>query len=145
MLEYATNYSVGRGTDAPFEQAGAAFIRGPELAAWLDKRFIPGVRVYPTRFTPASSNLAGQSIEGLRFVITQREAFDSARLGIELAAALLKLYPGQIGLSACRRLIGSDALIRGLESGEDPRALVERHSAEVQTFLPLRAKYLIYK
>ena len=145
MLEYATNYSVGRGTDAPFEQVGAAFIRGPELAAWLDKRFIPGVRVYPTRFTPASSNLAGQSIEGLRFVITHREAFDSARLGIELAAALLKLYPGQIGLSACRRLIGSDALIRGLESGEDPRALVERHSVEVQTFLPLRAKYLIYK
>ena len=36
MLEYSRNYSVGRGTDAPFEQVGAEFIRGPELAAYLE-------------------------------------------------------------------------------------------------------------
>ena len=29
MLEYSTNYSVGRGTDAPFEQIGADWIDGP--------------------------------------------------------------------------------------------------------------------
>ena len=46
MLEYSKNYSVGRGTDAPFEQIGADFIRGPELAAYLNRRQIPGVRVY---------------------------------------------------------------------------------------------------
>lgn len=54
MLEYAKNYSVGRGTDAPFEQIGAEFIRGAELASYLNNRYIPGVRVYPTRFRPES-------------------------------------------------------------------------------------------
>ena len=29
MLESSTNYSVGRGTDAPFEQVGADWIQGP--------------------------------------------------------------------------------------------------------------------
>ena len=32
MLEALKNYSVGRGTDAPFEQVGADWIKGPELA-----------------------------------------------------------------------------------------------------------------
>lgn len=47
MLEYSKNYSVGRGTDAPFEHVAAEFIRGGELAAYLNRRMIPGVQVYP--------------------------------------------------------------------------------------------------
>ncbi len=47
MLEYTPNYSVGRGTDAPFEQVGADFIVGTDLAAYLNQRFIPGVRALP--------------------------------------------------------------------------------------------------
>ena len=41
LLEYAKNYSVGRGTDAPFEQIGADFIGGRELAAYLNSRRDP--------------------------------------------------------------------------------------------------------
>ena len=145
MLEYARNYSVGRGTDAPFEQVGAEFIRGPELAAYLDKRFIPGVRVYPTRFQPTASNLAGKSIEGVRFVVTNRGAFDSARLGVELAAALLKLYPGQVDLTANQRLIGSGQVIQALQAGDDPRESIERLSGDIQPFLQARARHLIYR
>jgi len=92
MLERAGNYSVGRGTDAPFEQIGADWIRGAELASSLNARFIPGVRAYPTRFRPAVSPFAGVWIEGVRFVVTDREAFPSSRLGLEIAAALRKLY-----------------------------------------------------
>src|SRR5574340_2887 len=60
LLEYSKNYSVGRGTDAPFEHVGAEFIRGRELADTLNTRMIPGVRVYATRFTPTASNLQGK-------------------------------------------------------------------------------------
>jgi uncharacterized protein YbbC (DUF1343 family) len=145
LLEYSKNYSVGRGTDAPFEQVGAEFIRGRELAAYLGKRMIPGVRVYPTRFTPSTSNLSGKTIEGIRFVITHREAFDSVRLGLEIAAALQKLYPNRIRLSDSKKLIGSDAVIQALESGEDPRAIVQKLTDELKPFLEMRTQYLIYK
>ncbi len=46
MIEAAKNLSVGRGTDAPFEQIGADWIHGQELAQYLNGRSIPGVRVY---------------------------------------------------------------------------------------------------
>jgi uncharacterized protein YbbC (DUF1343 family) len=145
MLEYAKNYSVGRGTDAPFEHIGAEFIKGRELASYLDKRMIPGVRIYPVRFTPSSSNLSGKSIEGIRFVITQREAFDSVRLGLEIAAALQKLYPNKMEFAGSKRLIGNDSVIQSLQAGEDPRAIVQRLTDELAPFLETRARYLIYK
>jgi uncharacterized protein YbbC (DUF1343 family)/CubicO group peptidase (beta-lactamase class C family) len=136
MLEYAKNYSVGRGTDAPFEQIGADFIHGPELAAYLNRRRIPGVRVYATRF---------QAVEGVRFVITNREDFDSARLGLEIAAALEKLYPGKIDFAAGKKLIGSAEAIRALAAGDDPRDIQQTMADGVAAFVKLREKYLIYR
>ena len=145
MLEYAKNLSVGRGTDAPFEQVGADFIGGRELAAWLNSRQIPGVRAYPTSFTPSASNFRGVRIEGVRFQVTNRELFDATRLGLELAAAIEKFYPGKIDLSSCARLIGSDEAIRRLAAGDDPRAIEQSFADDVAAFVQLREKYLLYR
>src|SRR5258708_37532473 len=38
LLEYSKNLSVGRGTEAPFEQIGSDFIGGGELATYLNQR-----------------------------------------------------------------------------------------------------------
>jgi uncharacterized protein YbbC (DUF1343 family) len=144
MIEYAKNYSVGRGTDAPFEQIGAEFINGPELATFLNRRMIPGVRVYATRFKPTESNLKGKTVHGVRFVLTGREAFDSVRLGLELAAALQKLYPGKIDFAANKRLIGSDEVIHAIVAGDDPRAIQQKLQDGLDQFLKVRDKYLLY-
>ena len=114
LLESSKNYSVGRGTDSPFEQIGAPFIKSSELAAYLNQRLIPGVRIYPTKF--------GAS-EGVRFIITNRELFDSTRLGLEIAAAIQKLYPGKLEFAIDRKLIGSDDVINRIVAGEDPRSI----------------------
>jgi uncharacterized protein YbbC (DUF1343 family) len=145
MVEASRNYSVGRGTDAPFEQIGADWIRGPELAAFLNGRFIPGVRSYPTRFQPASSNFQGRLIEGVRFVITDREAFDSARLGLEVASALGRLYPSRIVLEDNRWLIGNRQTIQMLEAGEDPARIQQAGEDALGAFLKLREEHLLYR
>ena len=144
LIEYSRNWSVGRGTDAPFEQVGADWISGPALAAELNRRMIPGIRVYPTRFTPQSSNFQGQSIEGVRFVITDREGFSSIRLGLELIAALHRLYPGQIDLDRNLRLIANQELIGQLKAGIDPRFLEPALSEKLAGFLAVRSRYLLY-
>jgi uncharacterized protein YbbC (DUF1343 family)/CubicO group peptidase (beta-lactamase class C family) len=145
LLEFSKNYSVGRGTDSPFEQVGADFIGGRELAAWLNSRQIPGVRTYPTSFTPTESNFRGVRIEGVRFVVTNRELFDSTRLGLELAAALEKFYPGKIDFTASKGLIGSDDVIQRLAAGEDARTIQQSFTDAVADFVQLREKYLLYR
>jgi uncharacterized protein YbbC (DUF1343 family) len=144
LLEYAKNYSVGRGTDAPFEQIGADFIGGRELSAVLNKRQIPGIRAYPTRFTPTESNFKGVQVEGVRFEITNRELVDSTRLGLEIAAALQQLYPGKIDFAANKKLIGSDDVIRRLQAGETPNSIQQSFIDSVDAFVKTRQQYLLY-
>jgi uncharacterized protein YbbC (DUF1343 family) len=144
MLEYA-RISVGRGTDSPFEQIGADFIGGRELAAYLNQRQIPGVRVYPTSFTPTESNFKGQRIEGVRFEVVNRQMLDSTRLGLEVAGAIQNLYPGKIDWAVDKKLIGSDEVIRELQAGDDPRAIQQKMQDALADFGQLRAQYLIYQ
>jgi uncharacterized protein YbbC (DUF1343 family) len=136
LLEYSKGYSVGRGTDAPFEQIGADFIGGRELAAYLNRREIPGVRVYPARVG---------KVEGVRFVIVNRELLDATRLGLEVAAALQKLYPGKLDFSLDKLLIGSAEAIRQLQAGDDPRSIQQGFQDGVAAFVKMREPYLLYR
>jgi uncharacterized protein YbbC (DUF1343 family)/CubicO group peptidase (beta-lactamase class C family) len=144
MLEASGNYSVGRGTDAPFEQIGADWIQGQALAQYLNSRFIPGVRVYATRFRPVSSNFEGKDIEGVRFVITDREAFDSTRLGIELAAALERLFPGKPDFYKCRYLIGNHKATEEINAGRDASIIWSQAQEQAKQFTERRKPYLLY-
>jgi uncharacterized protein YbbC (DUF1343 family) len=144
MLEASRNYSVGRGTDAPFEQIGADWIQGQALAQYLNSRFIPGVRVYATRFRPVSSNFEGKDIEGVRFLITDREAFDSTRLGIEVAAALERLFPGKPDFYKCRYLIGNREATEEINAGRDASIIWSQAQEQAKQFTERRRPYLLY-
>jgi len=144
MLEGSSNYSVGRGTDSPFEQVGADWINGRELSAVLTSRHIEGVRVYPTRFRPNSSKLSGKWVEGVRFVVTERELFRATRLGLEIAAALTQLYPDEIEWKSNERLIGNRSTIDALRRGADPAEVENDNRDRVAEFEELREKYLLY-
>jgi uncharacterized protein YbbC (DUF1343 family) len=114
------------------------------LARFLNERSIPGVRVYPTRFTPSAPPLKDKALEGVRFVIVNREQFSSVRLGLEIAYALGKLYPGKIDVESCRRLIGNRKVIELIKSGDDPRAIEQRIEEELSAFEARRRPYLLY-
>ena len=144
MLEYSENYSVGRGTREPFEVIGAPWIHAEELASDLNGREIPGVRAYPMRFRPDSNHYAGTMIDGVRFVVTNRDSFDAARFGLGIAAALRKLYPGEIRLEASQRLIGNNQTIEHVNRGEDERVILATGQTQLEAFRVLRQRYLLY-
>lgn len=145
MLEASEDYSVGRGTDAPFEQIGAEWIDGPALAARLNAQFIPGLRVYPVRFKPASSKLAGRWAQGVRFLVTDREAFDSVRLGLEIAVAFQALYPQRLKLAVNEKLIGDRNTIAALASGASAQIVQQQWEEPLKAFLKVRERHLLYR
>jgi uncharacterized protein YbbC (DUF1343 family) len=141
MIEFSQNYSVGRGTDSPFEQIGADWIKGPDLERRLNALNLPGVRFYPVEFTPDSSNLKGKKVSGVRLVITGRGVLSSAQLGLAIASSLQKLYPGKIAFSVDKNLIGNEGVIRALTTGTDTS---EPARNKLQEFLDIRQKFLLY-
>jgi uncharacterized protein YbbC (DUF1343 family)/CubicO group peptidase (beta-lactamase class C family) len=140
----STNLSVGRGTDTPFEHVGAPWIDGVRLSEALNARAIPGVRFYPVQFTPTSSKFANEVCQGVFIVITDRNAVRPVRLGVEIASALHRLFPGKLEIDLASRLFGSVAGLTRIKSGDDPAAIAAAWNAGEARWRLLRAKYLLY-
>lgn len=138
------NISVGRGTDTPFERVGAPWIDGMKLAEALNARRIAGVRFYPVRFTPGASKFANQECQGVGIVITDREVMRPVRVGVELAASLVKLFPGKFQIDTAARLFGSAASVARIKAADDPGAVAASWNAAEARWRLVRAKYLIY-
>ena len=144
-LVEGTNVSVGRGTDTPFQLLGAPWINARELAQFLNSRQIPGVRFVPVSFTPFSSNFAGQLCRGVNLVLTDRDLLDGPELGIELASALLKLYPEQFHLEKMIDILANQAVYNAITKGQDSHRIALDWQNDLLKFQQLRQKYLIYK
>jgi uncharacterized protein YbbC (DUF1343 family) len=142
-IEYG-NLSVGRGTDTPFEQIGAPWIDGRRLAAHLNARKLPGVRVYPVSFTPTSSKFANERCAGVFFVVTDREALKPVRLGLEVAAALFAMHPDAFDPGRTSILLGSSDALARVRTGEDAAAVAASWAGAESRWRTLRAKYLLY-
>ncbi|HTV59280.1 MAG TPA: DUF1343 domain-containing protein [Verrucomicrobiae bacterium] len=140
----AGGVSVGRGTGTPFEILGAPWIRGGELAAELDRRHIPGVRFSPARFTPDADLYQGQSCEGVSVSLTSPADFRSMRMGLEIAAALHRLYPDSFHLDKTILLLGSQSTVDQLERGVPVSEILAGWAPALAQFRVLRAKYLLY-
>ena len=148
LMDYA-NVSVGRGTATPFEHIGAAYINGAELTAYLQARKIPGVRFTATKFKVADDEnhypFHGQEIEGVAIVADSSKTLDAPELGIEIIAALHKLYPAQFALKGVAKLIANTATMDALEKGTDPREIAATWQADLAAFKTRREPYLLYK
>jgi uncharacterized protein YbbC (DUF1343 family)/CubicO group peptidase (beta-lactamase class C family) len=144
-LVEGTNVSVGRGTETPFEVLGAPWIKGRELAQYLNARNISGVRFVPLTFTPNASTYENQKCDGVNILLIDRNALDAPEMGMELASALHKLYPEQFHLQKMNDILVNQSTLDALARGEDPRRIDEEWREPLEKFEQLRQKYLIYK
>ncbi len=140
----AGGVSVGRGTDTPFEVFGAPWIRAADLAADLNRRFVPGLRFVPTAFTPNEGLYRGTRCEGIAVVITDRQSVHAMLAGLEIAAALRTLYPDQFNLDAILTLLGSVATLERLRRGDAPTRIVDEMADDLAAFRERRRPYLLY-
>ncbi|MFZ5448257.1 MAG: exo-beta-N-acetylmuramidase NamZ domain-containing protein [Thermodesulfobacteriota bacterium] len=143
MVESA-NVSVGRGTPTPFEIMGAPWISGPKLSEYLNRRGIGGVVFEPVVFTPAAAPYRQQRCEGIRLRVADRAVLDSPALGVELTAALYRLYPQKFQFGGTLGMVGSREVIQAIRYGVDPRDIHRQWLSRLDNFLRLRAKYLLY-
>ena len=137
--------SVGRGTQTPFEEFGAPWMNGDEVAAALNARNLPGVRFAGQLFIPISGLYSGQRCGGVSIKITDRFKVRSMRMGLEIAAILEKLYPKQFEASKMIELVGNADSMQQLQSGVPPEKIVQSWSESLTAFDQIRRKYFLYK
>ena len=143
LLE-ATNVSVGRGTERPFEIIGAPWIEPRRLAAALNSARLPGVRFVPLVFTPTASVHRGSRCGGVALVLTNRSEFASVLTGLALVSTLRALYPGAFEIDKVLRLLGNQKALDALKSGAAPRAVLRAAEPQLEAFRARRQRALLY-
>jgi uncharacterized protein YbbC (DUF1343 family) len=136
--------SVGRGTEAPFEEFGAPWINGEEVAADLNAKNLPGLRFANQPFIPVSGLYAGQRCGGVGIKVTDRGAVRSMRMGLEIAALLEKKYPTHFDVAKVMDLLANDETVRQLQAGIAPEEIVARWAKDLAAFDVVRRKYYMY-
>ncbi|HTZ33352.1 MAG TPA: DUF1343 domain-containing protein [Methylomirabilota bacterium] len=137
--------SVGRGTVAPFEEFGAPWIDGEDVASALNALSLPGVRFANEPFIPVSGLYAGKRCGGVGIRVTDRGAVRSMRVGLEIAALLEKKYPEPFDVTKTLLLLGNDKTVEELKAGTAPEKIIAGWSADLAAFDELRRKYFLYK
>jgi uncharacterized protein YbbC (DUF1343 family) len=143
LLE-TTNVSVGRGTDAPFEQFGAPWMDGARVAATLNARGIAGARFTPVAFTPASSVYKGETCSGVRITVVDRNALNAVALGFHAATALRDLHPQDWKSEQLPRLLVNAAALARFVRGETAGEITAAWAAGAMEFEKRRAAFLLY-
>ncbi len=137
--------SVGRGTQAPFEEFGAPWMNGDEVAAALNARNLPGLRFAGQPFIPIAGLYSGQRCGGVSVKIMDRFKVRSMRVGLEIAAILQKLYPKQFEITKMIELVGNSDTMQQLQSGVPPEKIVASWTDSLAAFDQVRRKYFLYK
>jgi uncharacterized protein YbbC (DUF1343 family) len=139
--------SEGRGTDRPFEQIGAPWLKAAELARVMNDRRMPGIRFEATTMAiaPTAAKFPGLTVPAVRFVITDRQAYRPVRTSLLVIDEIRRLHPQDFAWTkSIDRLTGSDKARLAIEAGTLP-ALLAEWDREAAAFKESSKAVLLYR
>jgi len=149
----AYNVSEGRGTEKPFEFIGAPWMQNDKVIDLLNGVGLTGVSFEPVEFVPTKlphlsrdPELANQLSKGVYVKVTDRDAFEPYKTGVALIWAIHSLHADSLVLNEATlvRLSGTDRLITHLQNRSSPAEIFDSWKDEVDVYLAMRSKYLLY-
>ena len=147
-----TNLSVGVLTTKPFEFVGQTFIRSWHLRAALEARHVGGVlfREAYWRGEPWTDS-GGPQYAGVEIRVTDRAAYRPLDLMLQILDVVRRNYSGfRWGRSYAGTYVfdwdmGTDRVRQMLTAGKSPEEIEKTWEPDLQRFLAVRAKYLLYQ
>ena len=117
-----------------------------EVARVMNGMRLPGIRFDPVMIPvePTAAKFKGQTIPGIRFAITDREAYRPVRTSLLLIDEIRRQHPRDFAWSGTiDRLTGSDRVRLAIEAGR-LAALLAEWDREAAEFARSRAPFLLY-
>lgn len=154
LLE-GTNLSEGRGTTRPFEIFGAPWIDGRRLCQELNAKNLPGVYFRAIQFLPTFQKFKDELCQGAFIHVTNRLSYQPVLSTVHLLQCIIRLYPNHFRWKnppyeyeyekmPFDILAGNSWLREMIEQQTPLKIIRQKMEEELQAFLPLRQKYLLY-
>jgi uncharacterized protein YbbC (DUF1343 family) len=141
-----TNLTEGRGTDRPFEQIGAPWLNAKEVVRVMNDRRLPGIQFEAITLSiePTAAKHAGLTIPGIRFVVTDRQAYRPVRTALMVIDEIRRQHPSDFKWrGSIDRLTGSDKARLAVDSGQLP-SLLAAWDREAADFKAGSKQFLLY-
>ncbi len=144
-----TNLSVGRGSDAPFEQVGAPWLDTASVLTAIRAAALPGVRFHGVQFTPrkpGDAKYADTALAGIRLEVTDRSSYDPTATAVHLLSVIRTAHREQFKWIPAHfdRLAGGPTLREQIERGVSAGEIVESWSRGLEQFRKRRVAALLY-
>ncbi len=144
-----TNLSVGRGTPIAFQQIGAPWLDGAALAERLKGYDLPGVRFEAVSFTPEGAHdrkYSGESVNGVRFITTDRAIYDPTLAAVAALIEARRLAGDRWEWRPAHfdRLAGTSQLRQYIDGGASLEEATREWRDQLADFAGLRVQYLLY-
>lgn len=147
-----TYLSVGVGTTKPFHFIGAPYINPHRLMEELLKRKIKGAIFRLAYFIPRYSKFQNEVCKGIEIFIVDRDSFNPLETCINILDAVYRVYRRDFnwgdksnGKYLFDLSMGTDKIRKYIEVGMDPREILNLWRKDLEKFMTIRNKYLIYK
>lgn len=145
-----SNLSVGRGTTDAFQAFGAPWLPANEVATALNARDLPGVRFERHDLAPRGAGdgkYSGQTIPGVRVVVTDRIRFSAGRTAAAILSAVRRAAPDSLVVRGAvfDERFGRPAMREAIMRGEDPDVVVSRDTAATSAWWRAVARYQLYR
>ncbi len=143
--------NIGVGYTTPFETIAAPWINADEFAAALNAKNLPGLLFRPMTYVPRYNNYTGEAINGVHITITDYHKVRPVSAQIHIMETIQKMYP-EAGMftdeKALRWLFdevnGTLAIRTQILEGKTADEIVAGYQGDVEEWLKVREKYLIY-
>lgn len=148
LLE-GTNLSVGRGTDAPFEQIGAPWLDTTAVLALLRRSPPAGVSFRGVTFRPrmpGDGKYSDTLVAGVRLSTSDRSIYDPVQTAVQIMKALRASHSTQFAFRPAQfdRLAGGPDLRLAIERDESIASIAARWGEELIRFKDRRRSFLLY-
>lgn len=147
-----TYLSVGVGTTKPFHFVGSPYINPNRLIEELLKRRLEGVIFRLAYFIPRYSKFQNEVCKGVELFITDRNRFNPLETCLNILDIVYKLYRKSFNWgdkSNGRYLfdlsMGTDKVRKYIEAGMNPKEIMKLWRKDLEKFMLIRNKYLIYR
>ena len=137
--------SVGRGTEAPFEEFGAPWMDGEKVASALNAVHLPGLKFVAQPFIPVNGLYAGRRCGGVGIRIGDRAVVRAITAGLEIALLLQKMYPSDFEVSKTIFLLGNATTVQKLKDGVPASEIVASWQPALAEYDKTRRRYFLYK
>lgn len=146
----ASNLSVGRGTDQPFELFGAPWIDPSlgghrTLAAVLNAAALPGLRFVPIVFTPAASKHKDKRCGGVFILVTDRRQVKPVEAGLAIAWHLKGLFGQAFDHDAVLRMVRNAKTQQAWTQANSPTTVGRVWAGSLEEFQRKTAPHMLYR